>query len=379
MAGLGWGDNMPGYVSDIPLGTLSGIEGSSQSDPGIQKVKELMAMLESVLKPPQQPQPIPGMTQFSDNPWGRWVDNFGRGAANLFGGGEKIKDADLKRRLYLNQMAGYQDQQANYESSLNQGKQQILLEAMRGDNRIDVMGMRNQERKLRLIPTTIVKDGVPTRVVDVFDPITNQYLGRHDQGDAGYAPFVQPAIPGLSGPTIIPKTVQPGGGVREVGNIPPPPQGIVRDLALDKASLEAIDKMKSAYMAIRAKTSKQSLIGKIGRDFVGQTKYGGALSQTKDYASYASTMRNSLNAYIKAQTGAQFSVVEMDRYTALYPEPWDPEDLAATKIDNLRQRALADMREKLRNYPAAVENPDGSDPVEDALREWEAKRANPTQ
>ena len=88
----------------------------------------------------------------------------------------------------------------------------------------------------------------------------------------------------------------------------------------------------------------------VGGTLVGETRLGGALAP--EYAQYVAERRAALNAYIKSQTGAQFSVAELQRYETQYPEPWDPPELAQRKLETLRQRVLADMQTKQQLYPS---------------------------
>lgn len=341
---------MPGPFGYF-FGSPAPIEGTSSGDVNMELVMKLLNSLQDIKGPePPTPQPPMGLGD-------RWIS----GMANALNPGQ-IPSA---RDRWMQAQKEQEDYQARVEA--DKARRISLLGTLiggqlKGNATVEAAGVRANapsQNKLRFIPQTILENGVPKRVVDIYNPMetdpTKAYLGRASAEDAGFAPYVQPAIPGVSGPTIVPRTVEPGGGAREVGKAPPPPPNIVNSLAQDKVSLEAIDNMKAAYHTLRQQTANQTFIGKAGREMIGATKYGGAFKETQPYATYASTMRNSLNAYIRAQTGAQFSVKEMDRYTALYPEAWDPEDLAATKMDNLRQRALGDMQEKLRLYPAAQE------------------------
>jgi hypothetical protein len=169
---------------------------------------------------------------------------------------------------------------------------------------------------------------------------------------------------------------KPGGGGAA---LPAPPPGIVSDISAGTATLQGLDTLRQAYKDIRAKTQGQGTLEKIGKGFVGGTRYGGAFESTRDYAEYKSSVRQALNAYIKSVTGAQFSVAELQRYEAQFPEPWDDESLAETKIQNLSQRAIADMKAKMRAFPAAsgaapqLVSPREGGPSSD-LQEWLRKR-----
>jgi hypothetical protein len=354
MAGYYGEDNTALY--GIP--PVSGNTGGAGLDP---ELANLLTLISSVIeKPPLMPPPTPPMPQGTlRTVAGNLGDAIAAMAAVRAGGqapqvggfqaSQMMRQQDYKKQQedYLNRTAALESEG---RTTRNAAKIGAISESQRQKSAEKVAGMKAQGRPLRFIPSTVTINGVPTRVTDVYDPMTGEHLGRAQEEEAGYAPFIQPAIPGVSPPVRIPRTGK--AGTVEGGVTPPPPGRIVSDVVADKASLQAIQQMSDAYKKIRSVTKDQGLVEKAGKMLVGESRYGGAFKATKPYAEYKSTVRNSLNAYIKNVTGAQFSVAELTRYEALFPEPWDEEDTAATKIANLQQRALVDMQEKLKLYPA---------------------------
>jgi hypothetical protein len=63
-----------------------------------------------------------------------------------------------------------------------------------------------------------------------------------------------------------------------------------------------------------------------------------------EMAIFMATRRAALNRYIKAVTGAQFSIAELDRYEAQLPGSGADEAVADTKIRLLAQQALAEFK-----------------------------------
>lgn len=245
--------------------------------------------------------------------------------------------------------AQFAQQQAAFEQAMGQRQQATGLAA----------GLVNAQTRTsggvgsRSIKSEVNRDvnGTTHKFVQFFDPQTNELLGEHDLGPVGYAPAM------LASPEGYQRAPKTGGAATPVLGqsgqpiYPPPPAGVVTSVAAGTATLGGLEDLRQAYKDIRSKTEGQWTAGQVVRQYAGESRLGGALAP--DYANYTASRRAALNAYIKGQTGAQFSVKELQRYEAQYPEPWDPEDVADNKINVLEQRALADMQAKLRAFPGA--------------------------
>lgn len=267
--------------------------------------------------------------------------------------------------------ARYAQQQQAFEQAMGQ----------QSDSRGHLVSLMNSQTRAagvnrpRSRSAIIEVDGV-RKTVNLIIGTNGEISGIEEVGTTPWAPVIMPGMD-ESGPGIlrIPKT--PGGQATRVTGAgggalsPMPPAGIVSDVAGAQATIAGVDDMMQGYRDIRAKTQDQSNAEKMGRNFVGSSRYGGAFEGTRDYAEYVVRRRASLNAYIKSITGAQFSVKEMEAYDAMYPEPWDDEALASQKAESLKQRSLNDMRAKLRVYPAAAGASGAPSNVDSQLEQYE--------
>jgi hypothetical protein len=220
--------------------------------------------------------------------------------------------------------------------------------------------------------------GQRVRITDFFDRYEpDRLLGRAYGEETpqnlaflstpeGFVPSSRQTGKAASGPVVNPAT----------GRIayPTPPAGIVTSVAQGTATIAGLESLYTAYQDIRAKTAGEGGMMDVARQgvgtFVGETRMGGALAP--EYAKYTAARRRALNSYIKAMTGAQFSVKELTRYDTQYPEPWDPEEVAVEKIKQLREQAMTDMQAKLRAFPgagAAAPQPEAAGTADPLLEE----------
>lgn len=121
----------------------------------------------------------------------------------------------------------------------------------------------------------------------------------------------------------------------------------IGQVASDVTTLQGINEIWKSYQTLHKATGgdqptlSSSTLGRIIGTEVGETKYGGKFAP--QYNLYISTRRAALNRYIKAITGAQFSVQEMQRYESQFPQATDDEEVARQKLGILAQQAAADM------------------------------------
>lgn len=281
----------------------------------------------------------------------------------------------LNQNIQAPAQAQYAQQQAAFEQAMS-GRQNAIGAG------VSLLGSQARSNRPMIKEYIEVIDGKRMRIRDTLDASGNTVR----QEVLGEAPESMAMLASPEGyfPTSR-QTGQAKGPVQSPGGgtvYPPPPAGVVSSVAASTATLGGLDDIWRAYQEIHEKTAGEGGYLDIARQrvgtFVGETRLGGALAP--EYAKYTSSRRASLNAYIKGQTGAQFSVKELERYDTQYPEPWDPPEIARSKIDELRQRALNDMQAKLRVFPgAAGAAPQGAAPqsesiVDKALRLAEERR-----
>lgn len=244
---------------------------------------------------------------------------------------------------------------------------------------------RNSNRPLKFVTKTINENGVPQSVVDIYDSTTGEYLGRNRQGET----FVPPALTQYVDPNLGAAQVgfasRTGNhdispvteGGKPVGAIPP--QGLVNEQGRTEANISGLESVRDAYREIRSKTEGQLPMMQWARE-KGVNAIPFLSATFPDYANYIARRRASLNSYVKQQTGAQFSIKELDRYEGQYPEPWDPEDVADQKLASLRERALADMQARLKMYPNLGGKKNKKlDAADDILNEYNKSTSNAPQ
>lgn len=69
---------------------------------------------------------------------------------------------------------------------------------------------------------------------------------------------------------------------------------------------------------------------------------------------YRSNLARGLNAYIKAQTGAQFSVQELEKYQQQFPLPMDDEQTFDTQLQQILEPAIQRLNDIMRLYGGAA-------------------------
>lgn len=195
------------------------------------------------------------------------------------------------------------------------------------------------------------------RIRQVFDPITRAFSDPEVIGEVPYSPVVMPGVfDGNPGVGVVSRSGSAAGSARQIpGMQPTPPEGTVTSIAGDVSNLAGLSDVWDSWRELKGKTegagSLTDRFGQVVGTALGESKYGGWLAP--EYAKFVANAKTSLNRYIKQQTGAQFSITEMNRYDAMWPKAWDAPDVAKEKIQKLQEQALIDMRSRLGSHPGA--------------------------
>ena len=97
------------------------------------------------------------------------------------------------------------------------------------------------------------------------------------------------------------------------------------------------------------------MIGQVAQDKIAQGRYGRAFVSKfgdPEVSSYYNKIRLSVYDYVKAQTGAQFSINEMDRYLASFPTSVDDPETAKQLITEHALRAVREINTLKLNWQA---------------------------
>lgn len=236
------------------------------------------------------------------------------------------------------------------------------------------------QRALRLVPTTVVINGVNQRVVDAYDPMTGEHVGREMQGEAAYSPTVGPGVnPDTGQPTMYtyPKSAggtafpQVGPGGQPIGI--PPPAGITNDYNANAAFVQASGALKTAWAKLRDATKGQNVGEKMLGQTVGEMKFGGVFAP--NYNAFEQTVKATLNAYIMSVTGLSFPESAYVRHRSELPLASDTDEQAAAKIENVLRRTLAEMGMQQGAYPGMGQQQGQVGPTADDILNRALERA----
>lgn len=240
--------------------------------------------------------------------------------------------------------ARFQQQQAAFEQAM--GNRQGATTAAAG-----LVGaqLRNHNRPLRFSPRREDRNGQAYDVMDVYDSQTGELIGTQDRGPTGAVPFIQPAVPGVSGPTRIPRVGPPGpvGGV-----VPPAPPGQEEDFRKNAAFIAGSDHLRQAFRKLKAETGGRGFIANVAGQELGETKYGGAIGFSAPNAAFENELRTTLDTMIVAVTGLSFPEEAFKRYRSELPVSTDSEEQAMEKIDNVVRKFIAEQKTLKQTYPA---------------------------
>lgn len=272
---------------------------------------------------------------------------------------------------------------ALYESQVN-----AFTEAMQnrrnamsvGGGLVNAQARAGAGRPLRLIPANVVINGVNQRVVDIYDPMTGEHLGRESQGEAGYSPTIAPGVnPDTGQPTMFtyPKSAggtafpQVGPGGQPIGI--PPPAGITNDYNANAAFVQASGALKTAWAKLRDATKGQNVGEKMLGQTVGEMKFGGVFAP--NYNAFEQTVKATLNAYIMSVTGLSFPESAYVRHRTELPLASDTDEQAAAKIENVLRRTLAEMGMQQGAYPGMGQQQGQVGPTADEILQRALDRA----
>lgn len=216
------------------------------------------------------------------------------------------------------------------------------------------------------IPNVVIPEGFPFAgepgvEFGITDPMTGErnaigYRRKSIRGvvitnEKGTQTLQDPTIrsgptPGSPGGTPAPGTAPAGappssrqlatGGISKQ-----PGPGIQRDIAQNVSTIDGFAELVGAYDRI-AKSGTG--YGRMARETAGG--YFPRVQEREDpeMAIFVATRRASLNRYIKAVTGAQFSIAELERYEAQLPGSGAGREVAMTKISLLAKQAIETFR-----------------------------------
>ena len=195
-----------------------------------------------------------------------------------------------------------------------------------------VMGYRRAN-----IRGVVITDEKGTQTLE--NPYMNQ-PGQPTQGSPGGKSLDQPGPPGPGGTAAVPAPAGPGrlqtGGISKQ-----PGPGIQQAVAQSVSTIDGFAELKGAYTRIR---QSGSTYGRMGREYVGNMFPRIQEAEDPEMAIFIATRRAALNRYIKAVTGAQFSIAELTRYEAQLPGAGADDAVADTKIRLLAQQSIATLR-----------------------------------
>lgn len=230
----------------------------------------------------------------------------------------------------------------------------------------ELAAIRTANRPLRFVPATINVDGVPTRVIDAYDATTGEHVGTQSQGEAGFAPSIQPGMiggeggqPPKAGFVRIPRgsgntTVVPGPGGRTLE--PPPPAALASEAGGKAGVLAGIPGLKQAFSDADLELRGGNL-QEIKTWLQAQTQ-GTRFEQVAEPVAlqkYYAAVRGVLTPYIQNVSGKQVPESEFRRYEARMPIPGvTPPEAVDSKWGSLINEMVRDIKAK---YAAQGRNP----------------------
>lgn len=238
---------------------------------------------------------------------------------------------------------------------------------------------RLESMKSRIQRSEFVRDTQqgPRRVRQLVDMRSGEILAEDDLGAVMVPEIVSPGVAGGQAALGIinrrERTFQPvrtheGGQIVE----PVPTEGFQREVAAEESFIDKAEDLYALHDSVYSELSQRpGIVGSAERYVkgrVGRGELGGILQP--EVAKYNAALKQALFTYVKKQTGAQFSITEMDRYEAQFPFPWDPPDVARNKIDTIVAGAIRDIRARYgaagRTIPST--SAASEDPIERVLQ-----------
>jgi hypothetical protein len=253
----------------------------------------------------------------------------------------------------------YEQRLREAEAENRESKRAVLLEMMRGQSAKEVAGLRMAGQ--RLVKSEFTRDvgGQPHtfqrwqnpqtgEIVPVPDPETGELVYERDLGVRGYAPFIQPAIPGEAPPQRIPRT----GPLGPIGNVPPPPAdvgekaarlgGFAQDLFNFKKALPEFIKKQGGGRRIGQQVGRRlPLIGPQVSERI--SKEGEIIGAARDAV---------MADFTRIMSGLQASEQEQARLARILPDLGTVDaKTALAKIEQFEQSVQAYARELINQRP----------------------------
>lgn len=401
----------PGPIPPYLYGISQGQGDAEGQDPDQAALEALLKALE-VQSPPQPPS-LPAKPGPVRSIAGNLGDAILAMAAVRAGGAPPALGpfaARMREQNVMNQQAqleyekNRQETEAANRSLRNTVRIGQFTEKQRREREESLAKMKSTTKPLRFIPQTVEIDGVPTRVVDVYDSVTGELLGRSESGAAGYAPWIQPAVPGVSPPIRVPR-VGPAGPVQ--GGVMPPPAPGAATAATQSLNMRVLykDALKSFEDYVGKTSRTQRTITSVGRNIPG---VGGIIEETAlsytdpEGVTVARKVDNLADMLLRLRSGAQINDKEFMRLRALLPKLGENPETALANFRRFETELLTQLRINRERAPSlftpeilgslGLSEADlggpanregeqgGGNSVDDILKEWDQRRqgAQPT-
>lgn len=189
-------------------------------------------------------------------------------------------------------------------------------------------------------------------IVAVPDPETGEMSYERDMGVRGYAPFIQPAIPGEAPPTRIPRTGPPG----PIGKTPPPPGEVGEKAARLGGFAQDLQQFKGALPGfIEERGGMRGGAGRIGQQVLRRAPMIGAQisERVSSEGEVIAAARDAVMAdFTRIMSGLQASEQEQARLARILPDLGTVDAATALeKIDQFERSVQAYARELVHQRP----------------------------
>ena len=218
--------------------------------------------------------------------------------------------------------------------------------------------------EMAMAPTSPWPQG-PPQVPGVAQPPAVQAPGS----PTGTAATIGGLVPGAGAPRVATP-----GNIRIPGGLPPrqAPESAIENVKAQGSFLQGMAPLFGLWKTAKEKVTEvtgEGLAGGLAQTAIGETAESRRWRWTLPHAigkepaqatiDYAQNLKRVLYQFVKAQTGAQFSITEMDRYMSFFPTLQDTEETAWTAIVTAAQKAVDEINVLKQNWHA-IQLPDGS-------------------
>lgn len=274
-------------------------------------------------------------------------------AAAIRAGGQPPSIGPFASRVQNQQLSQQQEAAAAEESNRalrNRVRIGAFEESQRAARESANIKARGSGRPLRFISRSEMRGDTVINTTDVYDPITGEYLGTHEGGERGFAPFIQPAIAGESPPQRIPRQGPSG----PIGRIPPAPSteaeaagklaGFSKNLAQFKAQLPGFIERNKTLGGRRIGQQVARRVPIIGAQISERISKEGELTAAARDAVMAD--------FTRIMSGLQASELEQARLARILPDLGTVDSATAlAKIAQFENSVRAFAQERFRTRP----------------------------